>query len=472
MKVIQKKLTNKFFKLIFALLIIISFIACSSHPIVKELPPTAIPANEISNLEANLNMAKGKNVDLLSPKNFSEAQNYLEEAKEQFLTGKDSRKILHSLSVANTYLLNANQFADITRPQIQNIIKAREEAKLANAHIYFSKNFKNADEKLSDISKDIPKNKTSINLKKEEQLLTWYKSLEKKAVKERYLKEARDVMNQAKKEDAEKYAPRSLAIAEKSFSEAESLINTNPNNKSEIAAIATKARDDAYHAFNINRSAKGTAQISHEEIAILIEDQRQRVAGNEQNLNLVQDELLTTSSALEKEKEEKNSVILTKEELLAEKNKLISEKIMNEKYEQAREKFSENEAEVYRQGDSLIIRLKAMAFPSATSTIVSKNYPLLSKVGKIVEEFGPGTEVTILGHTDSVGSSKINYKLSSLRAQSVKDYLASITEVKEMKIEALGYGDQKPLATNKTPDGRAKNRRVDIIIKPSPSTTL
>jgi outer membrane protein OmpA-like peptidoglycan-associated protein len=108
-----------------------------------------------------------------------------------------------------------------------------------------------------------------------------------------------------------------------------------------------------------------------------------------------------------------------------------------------------------------------MEFPSAKANITEKNKPLLGKVQKVMEEFG-SSSVVVEGHTDSVGGKKINDRLSQNRAEAVKNYLQSnsgaMTE--DSKIEAVGYGYQKPLATNKTANGRAQNRRVDIIIKP------
>ena len=80
----------------------------------------------------------------------------------------------------------------------------------------------------------------------------------------------------------------------------------------------------------------------------------------------------------------------------------------------------------------------------------------------------------IEGHTDSVGGKAINDKLSQNRANAVKEYLQTNgggISAESSKIEAVGYGYQKPLATNKTADGRAQNRRVDIVIKPDTATT-
>src|SRR5271169_1690163 len=73
-----------------------------------------------------------------------------------------------------------------------------------------------------------------------------------------------------------------------------------------------------------------------------------------------------------------------------------------------------------------------------------------------------GYIITVEGATDSIGSSEYNYDLSQRRAKAVIQYLASETSVPAYKIYLIGLGKDKPLESNKTSDGRAKNRRVDI----------
>jgi OOP family OmpA-OmpF porin len=78
-----------------------------------------------------------------------------------------------------------------------------------------------------------------------------------------------------------------------------------------------------------------------------------------------------------------------------------------------------------------------------------------------------GTDVEMViatGHTDSVGTEQYNQRLSERRAQAVKDYLVS-KGVPASKITTIGKGESQPVATNKTKEGRQKNRRVDIEFK-------
>jgi outer membrane protein OmpA-like peptidoglycan-associated protein len=68
------------------------------------------------------------------------------------------------------------------------------------------------------------------------------------------------------------------------------------------------------------------------------------------------------------------------------------------------------------------------------------------------------------GHTDSVGSDSKNLDLSQKRADSVREYLVS-RGVKSGAISSIGKGESVPVADNKSPEGRANNRRVEIVIK-------
>jgi len=72
--------------------------------------------------------------------------------------------------------------------------------------------------------------------------------------------------------------------------------------------------------------------------------------------------------------------------------------------------------------------------------------------------------VIATGHTDSIGTEAYNQKLSERRAAAVKEYLVS-KGIPSAKITTIGKGKTQPVATNKTKEGRQKNRRVDIEFK-------
>ena len=76
----------------------------------------------------------------------------------------------------------------------------------------------------------------------------------------------------------------------------------------------------------------------------------------------------------------------------------------------------------------------------------------------------PGAKIRLEGNTDSIGTEKYNMKLSEKRADATKAYLVRVGHADASKISTLGYGESKPVASNKTRKGRAQNRRVEILI--------
>lgn len=124
------------------------------------------------------------------------------------------------------------------------------------------------------------------------------------------------------------------------------------------------------------------------------------------------------------------------------------------------------EADVYRDGDKITIRLKGNNFAPGQSQISPEAYPALDKVKEILSSLDQ-EQVKIEGFTDSTGTQAINQKISEERAESVADYLLSTDALTAEQIEYQGLGAKKPVKSNLTKEGRAANRRVDIIITPS-----
>lgn len=158
-------------------------------------------------------------------------------------------------------------------------------------------------------------------------------------------------------------------------------------------------------------------------------------------------------------------------ERLAVENKLESERRFAKQYQDASGLFSSDEAECYKQGQQMVIRLRSMNFPVGQSAIMPDNYPLLSKMQRAVRIFGePG--VVIEGHTDSTGSPETNNLLSQQRAEAVRQYLLANAGVTDEQIVAAGFGATRPLAPNTNSKGRAINRRIDVVITPTQVTSL
>ena len=105
--------------------------------------------------------------------------------------------------------------------------------------------------------------------------------------------------------------------------------------------------------------------------------------------------------------------------------------------------------------------IKNLEFDFGKATIRTHSFPYLDRAANLL--ISKGIRLKLSGHTDNVGSDAYNLQLSKERAESVMNYLVS-KGANPSSIEAIGYGEERPIATNKTAGGRQLNRRVEFII--------
>lgn len=105
--------------------------------------------------------------------------------------------------------------------------------------------------------------------------------------------------------------------------------------------------------------------------------------------------------------------------------------------------------------------IKNLEFDLGKSAIRAKSYPTLNRVAELLIQ--KDFSLKLAGHTDNTGSMALNLRLSKDRAESIKAYLVS-QGVNASRIEATGYGPNQPIASNKTAEGRQKNRRVEFTL--------
>ena len=120
-------------------------------------------------------------------------------------------------------------------------------------------------------------------------------------------------------------------------------------------------------------------------------------------------------------------------------------------------------------GRITVIRRGACFFRRTVSTrngLPPARQKLIQVADVLKEE--PSRQIIVEGHTDSTGSAETNRVLSQRRADSVKEFLVS-RGMQSDQITTKGMGPSEPVASNATAEGRANNRRVDIILIPPPS---
>jgi len=121
-------------------------------------------------------------------------------------------------------------------------------------------------------------------------------------------------------------------------------------------------------------------------------------------------------------------------------------------------------ARVKEEARGTVITLEgAVLFVTGKSELAPLAQQKLTEVAKALNDIDPSKRIVVEGHTDSRGSDEDNLALSQRRATTVRDYLVS-QGVAEDRITAVGRGETQPLASNDTTEGRANNRRVEIVI--------
>jgi outer membrane protein OmpA-like peptidoglycan-associated protein len=111
------------------------------------------------------------------------------------------------------------------------------------------------------------------------------------------------------------------------------------------------------------------------------------------------------------------------------------------------------------------IVIRDVHFQFNKSTLTPSDKQVLDKIATRLKAEAPTAQLTVTGHTDSVGSDSYNQKLSDKRAHSVVEYLIEQGVPRSNFVSVVGAGESQPVADNKTADGRAQNRRTEIKIQ-------
>ncbi len=121
------------------------------------------------------------------------------------------------------------------------------------------------------------------------------------------------------------------------------------------------------------------------------------------------------------------------------------------------------DAEVRREGEGIVINFKEkvlFGFDQAVLTSAAQNN--LDKLTNVLQKY-PDTNIEIIGHTDSKGSTSYNKDLSERRSRAVSNYLSD-KNIASGRVSTKGMGESDPVASNDTEDGRSLNRRVEFVI--------
>lgn len=294
---------------------------------------------------------------------------------------------------------------------------------------------------------------------------------------------ARVAYDDAAKSDAKDEVPDQLLNAEQALQKAESAHKSSANStRSKALAYIAERRAQLAVVLASTSISQQEVAVAEKLYATLLEDSNRSA---NKNLGRTKTQLASARSELERQEAElaaKQKALKQREQELASKtgelNKTAGElsKTANA-LEQEKKARQEAEAKakaalasleeigrVKEEARGMVITLSgAVMFKTNDAVLLEIAKRQLSKVAEALQEQDESKKIVIEGHTDSRGSDRANRTLSQSRADSVRSYLIS-QGVSSGRITAIGKGESEPIANNKSADGRANNRRVEIIV--------
>ncbi|WP_437642589.1 OmpA family protein [Sorangium sp. So ce854] len=278
------------------------------------------------------------------------------------------------------------------------------------------------------------------------------------------LVEARTSYKRAAQGPAASLAPAKLDTAKQALSRAEGAFNEEPESQ--------QARDLAYIADRRAREAEAAAALEQAQRDKTAAEQNYKEL-SQQQLASAKDALQTNQQQIERERQARAQAESARQQ--AESARTQAEKARQEAEAARREAERvanaalaslKEIAAVKEEKRGVVITLSgAVLFASGKSELLPIAKEKLNQVAATLKDQG-SPPLRIEGHTDSTGSAQANRKLSLDRADSVKTHLISVGLPAD-KISTVGHGPDRPVADNATAEGRANNRRVEIIVNPT-----
>jgi OOP family OmpA-OmpF porin len=479
---------NKVLIIALSLMVIISSLAFSGDEKVKALI--------FHDVDSVLAVSNEVQADFLAPKSTKKAMELYSEASADYDKGKDLNGIKQKLQEAITYYGKGIKAVDLARLTFKNVLYLRANALRAGAPDKAGNAWQKAEKIFQEAAYQLEEGNINGAKGKAEDAENIYRTAELEAIKANYLNSTRELLRTAEKNNVGDKAPLTLAKAKDLASKAEIGLNENRYDTDEPRNLAIQAQYEAKHAIYLDKTIRDFEKsnkklenlyLSFEEYLRLIAVNFDLVAEFDEgfsgptnqiimHITALQDTALALGQMLadyEMDLQTMKSRIAELEARLGdaakEKTVLTSQlekrAKIREMFAEIEKEFQPNEADVFRDGDNIIIRLAGLNFASGKSEIEPKYFGLLTKVQKAIKIF-PDFAIIVQGHTDSYGGDKQNLELSQGRASAVREYLIANMNLDAAKISSVGYGETMPIANNETPEGRAKNRRVDIVIQP------
>ena len=476
-----------------ACLLVVSFFAGSSHA------QPDLRATLFADSDRAQTAARAMNAELLAPATFNRAVEAYMAADNDLARSRNLERIKSTLATATKTFNDAAQAAEIANVTLAAVIKTRDDATRANATTFAADPWRNAEQAFDSATRRLETGDIRGARTRADQAEGLYRDAELTAIKAQYLSQTRALLAEAEQQRVPRLAPTTYEKARSLLAQAELELNENRYDTDLPRSLAQQANYEARHAIYLAgligqmRDDGDTLEdviLRYEEPVTQISAAADRVAQFDKGIDPVAMELVSYIEALREQAAQSQRDLTdtrrrvgeleeeirdldqrlggVSQERVALVQRLEAEARIREQFASIEDMFERDQARVSREGNRMIIRLVGLTFQSGQAEVQPMYRTLLEKVKQATDVF-PRSQIVIEAHTDSYGSDENNLALSRRRAEAVSAYLAPLG-VPALRMSAVGYGETQPIANNDTEQGRARNRRIDIIIEPQPES--
>jgi len=450
-----------------AALIALGGCASSQPKLTQEEVMSQYP--QVASLNTEVKDAQAKGSEYLSPESYDTARKSLESAMNAAHNNK--KDDANEAAAKGLKVIDKMKKDTASSKQLlSEVLQARKRAMAAGVATLQAEKLAEMDKKLQKTSALIEEDNTEKAKQRRPELLEGYTQLELTALKQGTAEQAKSAIANAKKQGAEKYAPKTLARAEEEMTLAVTILDADRTKTEEADAQANKAKWLGEQSAAITETVKDFDRRDYtmEDVVLWhqaqLSDINEPIGGQLPFNKSSETAVLSLKASIEKLKTtERNygkQLAATEKERLAMEAK---DRAVKKQFETVQAMFTKEEANVYLQRQNVLISAHGFQFPTGVSEIQTGNFPLMNKIIRAIELF-PNSRIEISGHTDSTGSDNINKSISQARAGKVGKFLTDVGEIDSKRITTIGYGESRPVASNRTAEGRAENRRVEIKI--------
>ncbi len=475
------------------LLVVAAFLLTTGSSLSQD----ELRATFFKNADAALAEADAVNAKLLAPKSYERGAKAYELAEAGLARGRNVQYLRDKTAQAASQFGAAKRATELAKTVLSQVLKSRQDAANAKAPKLSPEVWQKAQREFGSAIRYLESGNLKLAKKKDILATSLYRDAELIAIKAEYLTVTRRLLADADKRRVGRYAPFTLNKAKQLLSDAERELEENRYDTDYPRSLAQQANYEAKHAFYLADVvlAVRNKDLSVEMLLLQWEEPLREIAGaadvlpamsnghDELAAELVSyvDNARNDMQSLEQDVDASNLRLADMEEEIralderlggatAERAALVqrleAQARVKEQFQRVEKMFGRAEARVFREGDNVILRLVGLSFDSGDSAIKQGSFDLLAKVEKAIDIF-PRSELVIEGHTDSYGGDELNRKLSQDRAESLQQYMINAMRIPSYRVIATGFGETNPVANNETAAGRAKNRRIDIVIKPN-----